>query len=116
MTTLEKQTEALNEWLGLNDWDRETLIRNTRGQEWIDLKDIKQQIKTDRLLNELAVRRTNDYSKKLSNTLFYGSPDMSELEEDSFVKWFIKTFQQPPTPLERLPDPEFNGLSSRYIK
>jgi hypothetical protein len=50
------------------------------------------------------------------DTYFYGKVDLSELDEDVFGKWFIKTFGEVPIVGDRLPDPEFQGLACRYGK
>jgi hypothetical protein len=52
--------------------------------------------------------------QKIQDMVFYGDVDLAELDEDRFIHWFIGTFNDVPIISARLPDPEFQGLASRY--
>lgn len=73
MIRIDKQTEALNDWLGLDEFDKTALIQNTIGQEWVDSKDIKYRIKVNKLRDKLAAKRAKKCSKLVMEAIFYGS-------------------------------------------
>lgn len=92
MSTLEKQTKSLSIWLTFDDFTKGTVLRNTVGQQFIELEDVKQQKKNDALLDKLAAKQAKKASKKIMKTIFYGG-------SPKIVK---KT--------------KFSGLSLRYFK